>query len=169
MLQQQDVSRSRGLHAVAQSVWQFGVLLVAGRIHQPRANIDAVAAIPDGTHGRVYRETTVDGPPAAEPVVLVVEFRLRGVHGWGHRLFRWESLFNTPMFVGFPGFVSKLWLAHDERERYRGIYDWDGARSADFYAKSLSWVLVLVCVPGSISYEIVEGRKRNDWIELPHD
>jgi hypothetical protein len=31
-------------------------------------------------------------------------------------LFRAESLLNTPLFVGFPGFVSKLWLAHDEQE-----------------------------------------------------
>jgi hypothetical protein len=32
----------------------------------------------------------------------------------GIALFRWESLLNTPLFVSFPGFVSKLWLADDE-------------------------------------------------------
>ena len=37
-----------------------------------------------------------------------------------------ESLLNTPLFVGFPGFVSKLWLAHDEHGVYRGLYEWDG-------------------------------------------
>jgi hypothetical protein len=29
-------------------------------------------------------------------------------------VFRAESILNTPLFAGFPGFVSKLWLAHDE-------------------------------------------------------
>jgi hypothetical protein len=53
--------------------------------------------------------------------VLVVEFRLRAVRGLGHAAFRWESLLNTPLFAGFPGFVSKLWLANDDLGRYRGL------------------------------------------------
>ena len=61
------------------------------------------------------------------PVVLVVAFRLRWVRGRGHALFRVESVLNTPLFVGFPGFVSKLWLANDENGVYRGFYEWDGA------------------------------------------
>ena len=61
-----------------------------------------------------------------EPVVLVVAFRLRWVRGRGHALFRAESLLNTPLFVGFPGFVSKLWVAHDEGHVYRGVYQWNG-------------------------------------------
>jgi hypothetical protein len=32
---------------------------------------------------------------------------------------------NIPLFGGFPGLVSKLWLADDERGRYRGLYEWD--------------------------------------------
>ena len=36
------------------------------------------------------------------PAVLVVGFRLRGVRGrLAHALFRCESLFNTPLFVGY--------------------------------------------------------------------
>ena len=55
-----------------------------------------------------------------KPCVLVVEFRLQAVRGRGHAMFRRESLLNTPLFAGFPGLVSKLWLADDERGRYRG-------------------------------------------------
>ena len=66
----------------------------------------------------------------ADPAVLVVAFRLRWVRGIGHRMFRLESLLNTPLFVGFPGLVSKLWLAHDAAGVYRGVYQWDGAQSA---------------------------------------
>jgi hypothetical protein len=75
----------------------------------------------DGSRGRVYRESVVDHAPDAEPAVLVVSFRLGGVRGVGHALFRAESLLNTPLFVGFPGFVSKLWLAHDEHGVYPGF------------------------------------------------
>jgi hypothetical protein len=62
----------------------------------------------DGTSARVYRETVVDRGPTLDPCVLIVEFRLRAVRGPGHAAFRLESLLNTPLFAGFPGFVSKL-------------------------------------------------------------
>ena len=51
-----------------------------------------------------------------------LQFRLRAVHGWAHQLFERESVLNTPLFAGFPGFVSKLWLTKDENEVSRGTY-----------------------------------------------
>ena len=109
------------------------------------------------------------GAPTQDPCVLVVEFRLRAVRGRGHAVFRWESLLNTPLFVGFPGFVSKLWLADDERGRYRGLYEWDGPRRADDYARALWRVLALVSVPGSIHYIVLPGRRRAELLgqQLP--
>ena len=98
--------------------------------------------------------------------MLVVEFRLRGVRGWGHAVFRAESLLNTPLFVGFPGHVSKMWLAHDERGMYRGLYEWDGPALAVAYARALWWVLALVCARGSIHYAVLPGLRRD---ELLHD
>jgi len=118
----------------------------------------------DGTHGRVYRETVVDRPPASDPCVLVVSFRLRAVRGRGHTLFRWESLLNTPLFVGFPGFVSKLWVAHDENGAYRGLYEWDGAESAAAYARALWRVLELVSTKGSIDYQVLPSQRRDELI-----
>jgi len=97
----------------------------------------------------------------------VVEFRLRAVRGFGHTLFRWESLLNTPLFAGFPGFASKLWLAHDERGRYRGLYEWDGAGRAAAYARALWWVLALVSVRGSIRYVVLPGLRRDEVLERP--
>ena len=98
----------------------------------------------------------------------MVGFRLRVVRGRGHTLFRWESLLNTPLFVGFPGFVSKLWLAHDERGRYRGVYEWDGPERAEHYARSLWRVLALGCVPGSIRYVVLPGVRRDALLRAPH-
>src|SRR5687767_6606424 len=131
------------------------VLLGRRRIHLPRESVGHRLRFADGTSALIYRETIVDTREVADPCALLVEFRLRGVRGWGHALFRWESLLNTPLFVGFPGFVSKLWLAHDERGRYRGVYDWDGPERAEAYARALWRVLALVSVPGSIAYRVV--------------
>jgi hypothetical protein len=146
----------------------FARLLARRHIHMPREHIDLRLRFADGTTGRVYRETTVARDPPADPCVLVVEFRLRLVRGaLGHRLFRTESLLNTPLFVGYPGYVSKLWLAHDEHGVYRGVYEWDGPARAEFYARCLWRVLALVSEPGSIHYRVLPGLRRSDVLADP--
>jgi hypothetical protein len=135
---------------VARCAATTGVMLARRRVHLPRSHVGMRLSFADGSESVVYRETVVDGPRPEDPCVLVVAFRPRAVRGWGHALFRWESLFNTPLFVGFPGLVSKLWLAADEHGVYRGLYEWDGAASAEFYARALWQVLALVSVRGSI-------------------
>ena len=132
-------------------------LVAAHRLHHPRERTGTLVRFADGSTARVYRETCVDEGRAADPALLVVGFVLRGVRGPLHGLFRLESWLNLPMFVGFPGFTSKLWMAHDERGCYRGVYEWDGAERATAYVRSLSWVLGLVSVPGSIRAHVVAG------------
>ena len=123
----------------------------------------------DGTSARVYRETVVDTAPAQRSCILVVGFRLRAVRGrLGHALFRWESLFNTPLFAGFPGLISKLWIAHDQHGAYRGLYEWDGPDQAEHYARCLWRVLELVCVPGTIHYQVLPGRSRGELLGQQH-
>ena len=143
-------------------------LLVGSRLRLPRDRVGRQLRFADGTSARVYRETVVAGRATTEPCVLFVAFRLRFVRGWGHALFRAESLLNTPLFVGFPGFISKLWLAHDEYGTYRGVYQWDGPDRAEHYARSLWRLLALVSVPGSIHYQVVPGLRRDDVLDTPH-
>jgi hypothetical protein len=69
--------------------------------------------------------------------------------------------------VGFPGFVSKLWVAHDEHDVYRGFYEWDGPDAARRYARSLWRVLALVSVRGSIRYAVLPGLRRADVLADP--
>jgi hypothetical protein len=142
-------------------------LLWQRRIHLPAGHVGTRLRFADRTSARVYRETMVDRGATRDPCVLVVEFRLRAVRGWGHAAFRCESLLNTPLFVGFRGFVSKLWLAADERGRYRGLYEWDGPRRADAYARALWRVLQLVSVPGSIHYTVLPGLRRDEVLARP--
>jgi hypothetical protein len=141
------------------------VLLAQGRVRCPHRHDGLLLGFADGTTGRVYRETLVTDRTTSAPCLLVVRFRLRLVRGRGHRWFRVESLLNTPLFVGFPGFVSKLWLAHDERGYYRGVYEWDGATLARHYALALRHVLALVGEPGSIDYRLASGLDRDTALE----
>jgi hypothetical protein len=152
--------------SVARCVIVSFAMLLRRKVHLPRGNVGRVIRFADGTQGRVYRET-VTGRTARDPCFLVVSFRLVGVRGRGHALFRWESVLNTPLFVGFPGFASKLWLAHDENGTYRGLYEWDGTDAAERYARSLWRVLELVSVHGSIDYRVFPALRRDDVLADP--
>jgi hypothetical protein len=150
--------------ALARCVVTTVVMLARHRLHLPRRHRGMRLHFADGTCARVYRETVADPGVARDPCVLVVAFRLRLVRGRGHAAFRAESLLNTPLFVGFPGFVSKLWMTHDEHGVYRGLYEWDGPDRADFYARALWYVLAPVCVPGSVRHRVVPGLRREDLL-----
>ena len=167
MNEQTPLPQGVAWRAVARCVATTAVLLVRRRVHLPRSHVGMRVRFADGSESVVYRETVVDGPPPEDPCVLVVAFRLRAVRGWGHALFRWESLFNTPLFVGFPGLVSKIWLAADEHGVYRGLYEWDGAARAESYVRALWRVLALVSVRGSIHYRVVPGLLRDELLARP--
>ncbi|NMN93957.1 hypothetical protein [Antrihabitans stalactiti] len=164
MSETDTVSTRSAWRAVGRSMVRFVALAASGWIHQPRERVGERLAFANGTSAVIYRETVVDTVGHDVPAVLVVEFRLRAVHGWLHWLFRLESILNTPLFVGFPGFASKLWLAHDEHEVYRGIYEWDGAERAVSYAEALSKILALVCVPGSVEFHVLPDHERDAWL-----
>ncbi|WP_054812620.1 hypothetical protein [Nocardia arizonensis] len=153
------------LAALAYCAMRTFALLARGRIHLPRTNLGTNLEFADGTRTRVFRETRVErATPPRDPCVLVVRFRLRGVRGRGHALFRRESLVNTVLFAGFPGLISKLWLAHDRDGYYRGLYEWDDPRLARAYVRALWWALALVSVPGSIDYHVIPGVRRDELL-----
>jgi hypothetical protein len=152
------------LRALAGCAVRVVALLCRGEMHLPARWVRARLRFADGTSAPVYRETAIDYGDAPGRCVLVVTFTLRAVHGWGHAVFRAESLLNTILFAGFPGLVSKLWLANDSLERYRGVYEWDGPQRADQYARALWRVLALVSVPGSIHYIVLPGLARDDFL-----
>jgi hypothetical protein len=154
--------------AVGRSILTTARLLARLRLHLPRRHVGMRLRFPAGTSARVYRETALDGPEPADPCLLVVEFRVRGIRGRvAHALFRAGSLVNTPLFVGFPGFVSKLWVADDGHGVYRGVYDWDGPPRAEAYARALWRLLALVSSRGSIGYRVYPGLRRRDVLAEP--
>lgn len=159
MTAQDGVSRSEATLAVLGCAGRTVALLAGRRLHLPTDHVGQRIAFADGTSARVFRETTTEAAPT-DACVLVVRFRLRWVRGRGHAAFERESLLNTILFAGFPGLVSKLWLAADEQERYRGLYEWDGPDRAEHYARCLGRVLAIVSVAGSIDYHIREATTR---------
>ncbi|MGW2613462.1 hypothetical protein [Streptomyces sp. NPDC001500] len=161
MSEQSPLAPGEAWRAVAACMLTTLPLLARRRVRLPKERLGTRMRFSDGTSARVYRETRMGSGLAKDPCTLVVAFRLRLVRGPAHVLFRAESLLNTPLFVGFPGFASKLWLSHDERGRYRGVYEWDGPERAEHYARSLWRVLALVSVPGSIRYAVLPGLRRD--------
>jgi hypothetical protein len=155
------------LKALAACAARTGRLLWRRQIHLPAGHVGMRLRFADGTSARVYRETVIERGPTKDPCVLVVGFKLRAVRGRGHAAFRWESLLNTPLFAGFPGLVSKLWLADDEQGRYRGLYEWDGPWRAESYARALWRVLALVSARGSIHYIVLPGLRRDELLARP--
>ena len=166
---QRPLARRVAWPAVLRCAGTTARLLARRRIHLPRRHAGMRLRFAGGTSARVYRETVVDTAPAQRPCLLVVGFRLRAVRGsLGHALFRWESLLNTPLFAGFPGLVSKLWIANDEHGVYRGLYEWDGPDQAEYYARCLWRVLELVSVPGTIHYQVLPSRSRDELLSQRH-
>jgi len=135
------------------------VMLARGWLRLSDRHVGWRLTFEDGTTSRVYRETVSRAPRRGAPSLLVVAFRLRGVGRSRslHAAFRAESLLNTPLFAGFPGFRSKLWLTDPDTGVYRGVYEWDGPDQATAYATTLAALLRLVCVPGTVRFVIRPG------------
>ncbi len=158
-----------GIRALERCVVRTAQLIATQRLHESRTNVGRRVRWADGTTSTVYRETVADVTPTDTPTTLVVSFRLRWVRSHRlHRLFRIESELNTILFAGFPGFVSKLWFANDERGVYRGVYDWRDPTSAEAYVRALWWALIVVSERSSIHYVVLPGIRRDDLLKVPH-
>ncbi len=144
-------------------------LLAAGQLTQPTTHLARPLDFADGTTSYVFRETVVDGVATPDPAVLVVRFSLRVVDDtpWLHAAFRRECVLHTPLFAGFPGFRSKLWLTDAQTGVYRGLYEWNGADLAADYAETLARLLRLVCVRGSVRHHVVAGVRRDALLRDP--
>jgi hypothetical protein len=163
-----QVTREPGpVAAFARSAVATGRLLAAGRLTSPRTYLGRRLCFADGTTSLVFRETAIRDPHPRDPAVLVVQFRLRAV---GHRrllhaLFRRECILHTPLFAGFPGFQTKLWISDTTTGVYRGLYEWDGPERAADYASQLARLLTPLSTPDSVRYHIIPGIRRRDLFD----
>jgi hypothetical protein len=157
------------LRAVFRSIGETVRLVTRARLRSPRERIGSEVTFPDGTRSVVFRETRARNENRRLPAVLVVEFRLRFFGSQRrllHALFRTGCVVNTPLFAGFSGFGTKLWMADLGTGGYRGVYEWDGADLARSYAAALSRILSLVSVPGSVRYRVIPGIFLDEYLQL---
>jgi hypothetical protein len=70
---------------------------------------------------------------------------------------------STPLFAGFPGFGTKLWMA-DLGGAYRGLYEWDGTALAQAYAERLAKILQPLSVSGSVRYWIIPDARLDVYL-----
>jgi len=142
-------------------------LIARHKLGQPIDLVDSHIEFADGSVSRIYRETRMRNPETTPQVMLAVRFRLRfiGSSRLGHALFRFESLFNTLLFAAHRGFHSKLWLTDQATDYYRGIYEWEDGKSAVEYVDTLRIVLTPWVETGSLTYRIMSGVRRPDFLE----
>lgn len=156
--------RGKGVvRAMGASIAQTARLLAAGRLSSPAGHVGRRLRFADGTEALVFRETLL-AARTADPCILVVRFKLRllGRARAGHAAFRRECVLHLPMFAGFEGFRSKLWLWCPAACEYRGLYEWDGPKRARDYAERLSKVLRAVSRSGSVAFHVLPGMTRED-------
>jgi hypothetical protein len=136
------------------------------RLVRPRTDVGMPIRFADGTRSRVFRETRLTGPVPDDPVILVIRFRLAFLDDVAilHAGFRRECLIHTPLFAGFPGFYSKLWLEDRDTRIYRGLYEWNGEASAWSYARCMVGLLQPFSNGGTCDFHVVPGLRRDEFL-----
>ena len=153
----------------ARSVVVWGGLVASRRLTSPKENLGARLDLADGSSSFVFRETAVTEARTNAPTLLVIQFRLAalGSNRMLHAAFRRECALHTPLFAGFPGFRSKLWIDDVETGVYRGVYEWQGGDLARHYAARMVALLAPFSNAGTARYQVVEGLRRDDFLLHP--
>ena len=136
---------------------------------QPSEHLGARLAFADGTTSTVFRETRAVDVTTDEPTVLVIRFRLALLDDLAplHLGFRHECVLHTPLFAGFPGFRSKLWLDDRDTRMYRGVYQWDGFDAAVAYAGRMVGLLAPFSNRHTARFHVARGVRLTEFLLDP--
>ena len=167
--------RLRGVRGVAaiEDYWgcarEWARMSAGHRLTRPIDHVGDTLTFADGTTSRVFRETLVADVATSAPALLVIKFRLAFLDDLAplHAAFRRECLIHTPLFAGFRGFRSKLWLDDDRTRIYRGIYEWDGAEDAAAYAARMVGLLAPFSNRETAEAHIVPGLTVSGYLTDP--
>jgi hypothetical protein len=153
----------------AHSVAAWGGLVVHRGLTSPKGNLGARLTFADGSSSFVFRETATTDVSTSDPTLLIIQFRLAalGSDRLLHAAFRRECVLHTPLFAGFPGFRSKLWIDDVETGVYRGVYQWQGGDLARHYAGRMVGLLKPFSNAGTARFQVVEGVVRDEFLLNP--
>lgn len=129
-----------------------------GRLHLPTQRIGEIVTDEEGRQFTIFREVVVD-PSKDQPehpgAMLILHFRVTNMSPEQNRLY---SLLPLPLYIGDPGFRSKLFTINGEE--CQSIYEWDTAQEAENYVNSVALKTILMrSVPGSVSHKIMSIQK----------
>ncbi|HVM70895.1 MAG TPA: hypothetical protein VMT91_03995, partial [Anaerolineales bacterium] len=96
-----------------------------------------------------------ENQPEHPGAVLVIHFKVTNISPELNKVY---SLLPLPLYIGDPGFRSKLFTINGED--CQSIYEWDTVQDARnyVYSKALKTILMRA-VPGSVSYKIMAPQK----------
>jgi hypothetical protein len=153
----------------ARSAAVWGGLVARHGLTSPKGNVGARLRFVDGSSSFVFRETAATDVSTSDPTLLVIQFRLAmlGSDHLLHAAFRRECILHTPLFAGFPGFRSKLWLDDIETGVYRGVYQWQDGDLARHYARRMVALLRPFSNADTARYQVVEGVVRDEFLLRP--
>lgn len=141
-------------------------LILGRRLHLHNTRVGRRIELPDGRAFVVFRESSCDQPEGESSVMLAVWFHLRGVPPGAHirrAIFERESILNTVLFAGFPGYLVKLWMIDPETGDYAGLYSWTAAE-ARRYGEYITGILRPLSTPGSVGFRVYEDRTLEGYL-----
>lgn len=95
------------------------------------------------------------GQPQRAGAVLILHFTVTNMSAESNKLY---SLLPLPLYIGDPGFRSKLFTINGQD--CQSIYEWDTVQDAENYVNSMALKTILSrAVPGSVTYRIVSPQK----------
>jgi DNA-binding transcriptional regulator of glucitol operon len=140
------------------SVFKTIGFVVTGRLHFPKQRIGEVVIDEDGRQFTIFREVVVDRAktqPEHPGAVLTLHFKVTNMSPAANKFY---SLLPLPLYIGDPGFRSKLFTINGEY--CQSIYEWDTVQDAENYVNSIALKTILRrAVSGSVSCKI-ESRAR---------
>jgi len=131
--------------------------VLTGRLHFPVDKVGQVVMDKDGNSFTVFREVVVDptrDQPSRPGFTLILHFRVTNLTVAQNKVY---ALLPLPLYLGDPGFRSKLFTINGEN--CQSIYQWDTLADVQAYLNSFAIKSVSGrSVPGSFSYEIIENQ-----------
>lgn len=146
------ISASSPLNPVSSVLKTIG-FVVTGRLHFPTQRIGEVVIDEEGRRFTIFREVVVDPTKTQSEhpgAVLTLHFKVTNISPKANKFY---SLLPLPLYIGDPGFRSKLFTINGEY--CQSIYEWDTVQDAENYVSSMAMKTILRrAVPGSVSCKI---------------
>ena len=155
--QNHPLERKTMLRDVSRSVRNALGYVLTGRLHFKRQRLGQIVTANDGLPYTIFREIVVD--PRSDQLekpgaVFILRFQVTNLSPRQNQFF---SLLPIPMYVGFPGFRSKIYTISGSY--CQSIYEFDSVQDAEAYSRSAALQFITGrSVPGSISHRIIPNK-----------